>query len=840
MCSHTSYDVQLSHSALSGLAMHSILQDKEEMAKQDFQDTMNLQHRVDSVNFIDILSKIKGVLNAISQFKNFIRRQTGQKVHFFQKAIQIATDYTKHDLDLIMDQIKKHNVVYSTYMKHERDGMVKIFEKFANSVEQFATSFKLEHPCVDGKPIKSLQARKKTLDKDFRGIKHMTDMYQKLYNLSWNHNGSYSDTSVFTLFPQYAHAGFHWAEGKNIPIKAVIDEMAINDCNEFWVDFDNFKNKFTNITKLFNTYIYTYSPRGINNKCNKDENLAELTTTGGSGSESSIGSVTESDSGSGLGDTSSIGYTAHTGYISYTPSSNRGDSDDVSLGYWSSEGYITSTTSNLYSQNATNTTTDNNSGDTLFSSSRNSDDLSSGDLANEGYITSTISTLYSQNANNRTTDSNSGDTLSSNSGDSDDVTSGDLANEEYMTSTIFSVYSQNATNPTADNNSGDTLFSISGDSDDVTSVDLANEAYITSTIPSVNSQNAANTTADNKNNSGDLASEEYITSAMSTHDSQHVTYTSNSDSATAYSNTPNTESIKTCDNPYDDDFWYNLLLDFPDLFSIYQRTSSEIYFSLSPKLDQFSLTCQNSLATVNVCFTDYGNFLQQTLKDFEEIKQKSHSLDTYSFNITYLEDFDKIESIAETYRMYIANESSKLDLANKLLAESAESTSLLRSLNDLILVYSQRFEQETIASTRSQLRKIKESLVHNYDIMIEKFLALAEYMNDTIKGDEVEDFHILRKPLPTVKDSEYVNYSRTQAQVKRDIENKPIIFFKEKGKNLVKTAMEGFFDELFSELEELHKQFVEVKGVFISAVNDLKETLQTHQSELTIGPAFVR
>ena len=815
--------------------MHSILQDKEEMAKQDFQDTMNLHHRVDSVDFIDIISKMKGVLNAISQFKNFITRHTGHKLHFFQKAIQIATKNTKRDLDLIMEQIKKHDVVYSTYMKHERDAIVKIFEKFANSVEQFATNFKLEHPCVDDIPAESLTNKIKTLENDFNDMKNMTDFYQKLYGLSLNHNRSSSNTSVFTMFPQYAHAQFLWAEGKNIPIKAVIDEEAIKECNEFWINFDTFKENFTNAKEMLNTYSREVDK--IN--CNKAENSAEL-TTGGSAIVSSIGSSSESDSG--LGGTSAIGYTtSHTDYISDTLSSNRLGSDDVSLVNWSNEEYRVSTVSTFYSQNATNTTLGNNSGDALSSNGLDSDDLNLGNWSNEGYRASTVSTIYSQNATNITTGKSSGDALFSNSGDSDDISFGNWSNEGYIASTVSTLYSQNVntTNTTTVYNSGDALFSNSGDSDDLSSEDLTNEGYIMSTISSVYSQNATNTTSDNDNNSGDLASEGDNTSTTSTNDSQHVTYASNSDPASAYSSASNTasltESIETCNDSYYEYFDYSYFFYFSGPYWIDQIEPSYRYYPLSAKLDQFSFACKKSLATVNVCLTDYGNFLQQTLKEFEEIKQESHSVETYLFDVT---DLDKIEgTMYKIYDKYITNKSSKLDLANKLLAETNSS---LSSLNDLILVYSQHFEQETITSTKSQLRKIKESLVNDYGIMIETFLALVEYMDNTIKCDEVEQFDIFRNPLPTVEDSEYVTYEHTKARVKREIGNKPKMFLREKAKELVETALGRFFHKLFSDLRELHKQFVEVKSVFVSAVTDLKEALQTHQAELTIGPAFVR
>ena len=665
-CNRTSYDVQLSHSALSGLALRSILQDKEKMAKEDFQETMDLQHRVDSVEFIDMLSKMKDVLNAISLFKNFIGTQTGHKLWFFQKAIKSVTIMTHLDLDLTLSQIKEHNHVYSTFMKQERDAIVKTFEKFTNSVEQFATSFKLEHPCGDMFATSSV-TKADTLKQDFQDMRNMILSYKNLYSVNVRTQASCSNSSLFSLFPQYECAGFQWVEGKNIPTKAVIDEEAFEDCKKSWDNFERFEGNFSDIMSLFDVYLSDGNRYACEKARQAIQSSAESTTTySGSGS----------GSGSGLGVTSTIAYTTlHTDYVSDTFSPNSGDSGD---------------------------------------------DDNSGDLASEGYITATMSTY--------------------------------------------------------------------------------------------NSQNATNTTITEANNSGDFSN---ITSTMSTHHSQSVHFTTvNTGTATTYSSALYTAS------------------------SIASTETSNNYYSLSTELDQFGLTCKDILATVSICFNDYGNFLKQSLEDIENIKKESESLDTDSFDVT---DLDEIESTAnQTYHRYIANKVRKLDLANTLLAEGTTTTSSLSSLNDLISAYSNRFEQETIASTRSQLRQIKESLVHNYDIMVENFLALAEYMGYTIKGDQIKQLNLFRKPLPSVEDSEFVFFLRTESQVKRIIGNQPITFLKDKGKDLAKTALEAYFDSLFDDLDELHIRFVEVKGALVSAVADLKEALQTHRAELTLGPSFVR
>ena len=565
-CNQTSYDVQLSYSALSGLALNSILQDKKQMAKEDFQETMDLQHRVDSGDFIDMLSKMKDVLNAISLFKNFIGTQTGHTLWFFQKAIKSVTTMTHLDLDLTLAQINEHNHVYSTFMKQERDAIVKTFEKFTNSVEQFATSFKLEHPCGDSFFTALSETKAETLEQDFRNMSNMILSYKNLYSVNVSTQASCSSSSLFSLFPQYECAGFQWVEGKNIPTKAVIDEKAYDDCKKSWDNFERFKSNFSDIMSWFNVYLYD----GVFNACEKAmeaiQSSAESTTT-------------YSGSGSGIG-----------------------------------------------------------------------------------------------------------------------------------------------------HGSG--------------------------------------------SNSGETSAE-----------------TSN-------------------------------------------------YYSLSEELDQFSLKCKDLLTTISVCFNDYGNFLKQSLKDIENIKKESESLDTDSFDVT---DLDEIESIANrTYHRYTANKVSKLDLANTLLAEGTTAKSSLSSLNDLISAYSNRFEQETIASTRSQLGQIRESLIHNYDKMVENCLALAEYMGYTIKGDQIKQLNLFRKPLPSVENSEFVLFLHTESQVKRIIGNQPITFLQDKGKDLAKTALEAYFDSLFDDLDELHKHFVEVKGELVSAVAELKEVLQTHRAELTLGPSFVR
>ena len=113
-------------------------------------------------------------------------------------------------------------------------------------------------------------------------------------------------------------------------------------------------------------------------------------------------------------------------------------------------------------------------------------------------------------------------------------------------------------------------------------------------------------------------------------------------------------------------------------------------------------------------------------------------------------------------------------------------------------------------------------------------------MGYTLTGSEIYQLKMLRKPFPNEEDSELVSFLHSEAQVIQLVGTRPTSFLEGRGREFMQTAIVGYFSDLYIHLNELHIEFVEVEGSFVSALAELREVLQTHRSDLTLGASFIR
>ena len=257
----------------------------------------------------------------------------------------------------------------------------------------------------------------------------------------------------------------------------------------------------------------------------------------------------------------------------------------------------------------------------------------------------------------------------------------------------------------------------------------------------------------------------------------------------------------------------------------------DIFYNISKQF-------QSLAEMLTSCLFDYEHFLAETSTMMEYANAPfadTEILDIAPFDISPLDGITKWLSVL--YQRYRSTDYSKLNLADALLNESQLGS--LSYLEDLVATYSNRFEQDIIASIRERLRDMEAKFKLHYDSLIDDYIQFSDYFRHRIKSNHFRKLTIFRRPRLSLEDANLMNYRLSEKQIERIIGSNLITFLKEKAHSQVSGSVQGYFAGLDDIMNNFHRNFADVKGNLATSVTDLKEALAAYKQSLTLGSKFI-
>ena len=241
-CNQTDYDVQLSHSTLSGSAISTLLSDTKEKVQMDFHTTMELHHRVREEEFINIVLKIKKISTEILHFKSFLGTNTDYIVQIIRSGISEMRKMIHNDAKNFFNQIEYQNMIFQNYLTPERKTILDSFIQISSSLQQFAVSLKWKKPCTIEKD-KEAWLEPEILKQNLKIFNATLDSYIKSFRCE---SGNTDMVPSLAVFPDYACQGHSWAIDEMMPHKSISDNISHSRCKLFHTDVWPFLERDTN------------------------------------------------------------------------------------------------------------------------------------------------------------------------------------------------------------------------------------------------------------------------------------------------------------------------------------------------------------------------------------------------------------------------------------------------------------------------------------------------------------------------------------------------------------------------------------------------------------------
>ena len=258
-CQQVLYDAQLSSSALSGLALHSLLSDKESQVIQGYQQALNLQQRLEKGSLLNFLAEMDIMNKENKALSNFLKKTSIFTV--IQKGLNNIIRAVTEDVQTSSVEIYLSEKIYADHLKRERIYALEQFQHLQSMLKDVLYGLSWNYnPCVtwygNAKDPMVVIAKLQALWEANRNLNATLVSFANIYRCS-----IYSDTCQenldFSKFFSLHNSGFKWAEEISFPQKSVLGNADSSFCKTFIAN--TWRNFTTTLSRHVEYYVVSLS-----------------------------------------------------------------------------------------------------------------------------------------------------------------------------------------------------------------------------------------------------------------------------------------------------------------------------------------------------------------------------------------------------------------------------------------------------------------------------------------------------------------------------------------------------------------------------------------------------
>ena len=281
----------MSYSALSGLAMHTIIGTKQAQVQQSFKKAMEIDQRLSTDVFSAFLQELTSVLDSMEALELFVQVRINVLMKLLSSGFDRLRDIAESDVIMSTSEIIEANQIYDEHMKKERQNVVNLYKDLPNIIWEFVHYVKWNHypeERISTDKMEQLQEELDNLETEVKWVKDNFDAYIYLYVKTLNDTSCKQQASDFSKFPYCPDSLHVGVDETYFPLKAVLDEDLYETCktlaNTFHEEMSSFITDFDSNFYGTGRYAYTISFPGsyenyievVNISVNHAESITEL------------------------------------------------------------------------------------------------------------------------------------------------------------------------------------------------------------------------------------------------------------------------------------------------------------------------------------------------------------------------------------------------------------------------------------------------------------------------------------------------------------------------------------------------------------------------------------